>query len=116
MPDFVSFREQCPREGERILMRKILIAGGLCGTAMLMAKEKLTRRCLQEGVELHVTIQNLWETTYVAGTYDLIVEMFPYFEGEACPVISGKPFISHVGEKELIEKIASILCGTDSGQ
>ncbi len=105
-----------PGEGERMLMRKILIAGGLCGTTMLMAGEKLTQRCLREGVELRVTIQNLWETTYVAGTYDLIIEMFPYFQEEACPVMSGKPFISHVGEKELIEKIAAILCGQDTGQ
>ena len=90
--------------------KKILIAGGLCGTTMLVAGEKITERCRQEGVSLQVTIQNLWETTYVAGNYDLIIEMFPFFQNQRCPVLSGKPFISHVGEKTLIERIAALLC------
>lgn len=90
--------------------KKLLIAGGLCGTTMLAAAEKLTERCAREDVEVVATIQNLWETTYVAGNYDLIVEMFPFFKNETCPVLSGKPFINHIGEKELIEKIAAVLC------
>lgn len=93
------------------VQKRVLIAGGLCGTTMLMASQKITRRCLQEGVSVDVTIQNLWETTYVARNYDLIVEMFPFFKNQACPVISGKPFISHAGEKELVEQIAGLLCG-----
>lgn len=92
--------------------KKLLIAGGLCGTTMLIASEKLTERCRQEGVSLQVTIQNLWETTYVGGTYDLIIEMFPFFENQRCPVLSGKPFISHANEKALIEQAAALLCGS----
>lgn len=90
--------------------KKLLIAGGLCGTTMLSAGQKLTERCKEKGVYLDVTIQNLWETTYVAGRYDLIIEMFPYFKNQKCPVISGKPFISHAGEKELIEQVTGMLC------
>lgn len=93
------------------MQKKVLIAGGLCGTTMLMAGEKLTERCRQEGISLQVTIQNLWETTYVAGRYDLIVEMFPFFQDQPCPVLSGKPFISHVGEKALVERVVKLLCG-----
>lgn len=90
--------------------KKLLIAGGLCGTTMLSAGEKLTESCKARGVHLDVKIQNLWETTYVAGNYDLIIEMFPYFKNEKCPVISGKPFISHAGEKELVKSITDMLC------
>lgn len=91
-------------------MKKILIAGGLCGTTMLMASEKLEARCARSGVSVKIVIQNLWETSYVSPGYDLIIEMFPYFEQAACPVVSGKPFISHAGEKALIEQIAALLC------
>lgn len=90
-------------------MKKVLIAGGLCGTTMLMAAEKITRRCELEGQQVKVKIQNLWETGYVAPGNHLIIEMFPYFEDQPCPVISGKPFIGHVGEKALLEQIADIL-------
>ncbi len=90
--------------------KKLLIAGGLCGTTMLSAGQKLTESCKKRGVDLDVKIQNLWETTYVAGNYDLIIEMFPYFKNEKCPVVSGKPFISHAGEKDLIGKITDMLC------
>lgn len=92
------------------MTKKLLIAGGLCGTTMLSAGQKLTESCKARGVTLNVKIQNLWETTYVAGNYDLIIEMFPYFKDQKCPVISGKPFISHAGEKELIEEITGMLC------
>jgi hypothetical protein len=91
-------------------MKKLLIAGGLCGTTMLRAGELIQERCKKEGVLVDVTIHNLWETTYVAGRYDVIIEMFPFFKGKTCPVISGKPYINHVGEKELTERIAAILC------
>ena len=97
------------------MTKKLLIAGGLCGTTMLSAGQKLSESCKARGVNLNVKIQNLWETTYVAGTYDLIIEMFPYFKDQKCPVISGKPFISHAGEKELIEEITGMLC-SESGK
>jgi len=92
-------------------MKKLLIAGGLCGTTMLRAGEMVRECCGKNDVEVDVTIQNLWETTYVAGNYDVIVEMFPFFHNQKCPVISGKPYISHIGEKELTERLAGLLCG-----
>ena len=92
------------------MSKKLLIAGGLCGTTMLVAGQKITERCAERGVDIDVKIQNLWETGYVAGHYDCIVEMFPYFKDQKCPVISGKPFINHDNEKELIEKISDALC------
>lgn len=90
-------------------MKKVLIAGGLCGTTMLMAAEKIRQRLEREDRQVKVKIQNLWETGYVEPGYHLIIEMFSYFEEQPCPVISGKPFINHVGEKNLLEQIADIL-------
>lgn len=92
-------------------MKKLLIAGGLCGTTMLRAGELVTESCRARKVEIQVNIQNLWETSYVAGDYDVIVEMFPFFEGMSCPVVSGKPFINHVGEKALVARLTDLLCG-----
>lgn len=94
-------------------MRKsILLAGGLCGTTMLIAAEKIEAHCAREGQFVTVTIQNLWETSYVRPDYDLIIEMFPFFTSQRCPVISGKPFIHHVGEAALLAQIAqTIRCG-----
>lgn len=91
-------------------MKNVLVAGGLCGTTMLIVSEKIRDRCAKQDVTVEVTIQNLWETSYVRPGYDLIVEMFPFFENMACPVVSGKPFISHVGETQRLEEIASLLC------
>jgi hypothetical protein len=91
-------------------MKKLLIAGGLCGTTMLRAGELIRETCEKQDTPVDVTIQNLWETTYVAGRYDVIVEMFPFFKNQSCPVISGKPYISHVGEKELTRRVADVLC------
>lgn len=88
---------------------KVLVAGGQCGTTMLIASDKIEEYCAKFGVNANVTIQNLWETTYVAPYYDLIIEMFPYFKEEKCQVISGKAFINHLGEKELLQKIFEIL-------
>ncbi len=65
---------------------------------------------MKEGTDVQVTIQNLWETSYVAGHYDVIIEMFPFFKDQKCPVVSGKPFINHIGEKAVIEKVAGLLC------
>lgn len=91
-------------------MKKVLIAGGLCGTTMLIVSDKIVEKCSGRGVMVETTIQNLWETSYVRPGYDLIVEMFPYFQGEQCPVISGKPFIHHIGEEELLNRIVQLLC------
>lgn len=91
-------------------MKHVLIAGGLCGATMLIAAEKIRAQCEARGVSAETTIQNLWETSYVRPGYDLIVEMFPYFEDTDCPVADGRPFINHIGEEALLKKIVSLLC------
>ena len=91
-------------------MKKLLIAGGLCGTTMLRAGEMITESCRARKVDIQVNIQNLWETSYVAGNYDVIIEMFPFFENMSCPVVLGKPFISHVGEKDVVKNVTDLLC------
>lgn len=92
------------------MLKKVLIAGGLCGTTMLMAAEKIQERCDKADLSVTVKIHNLWEggSDSFKG-YDLIIEMFPYFENMDCPVISGKPFISHIGEKPLLGDIMNLL-------
>lgn len=93
-------------------MKKVLIAGGLCGTTMLVVSDKIKNRCASRKMPVDTTIQNLWETTYVRPDYDLIVEMFPFFDDKTkCPVVSGRTFINHVGEEDTLQTIETILCG-----
>lgn len=91
------------------MAKTVLIAGGLCGTTMLRAAEVIEERCARCGMTATVTIQNLWETSYVRPGYDLIVEMFPFFKNQRCPVLSGKPFINRVGEAALLDQIVGHL-------
>jgi galactitol-specific phosphotransferase system IIB component len=91
-------------------MKKVLIAGGLCGMTMLMAAQKINKRCDDKNISVDVKIHNLWEGAAITGKgFAVIVEMFPYFENMACPVLSGKPFINRIGERELVEQIVGLL-------
>lgn len=69
-------------------MKKVLIAGGLCGTTMLTAADKIKERCRTRNQEIHVKIQNLWETSYVTPDMISSLRCFPVFEEEKCPVIA----------------------------
>ena len=90
-------------------MKKVLIAGGLCGATMLMAAEKIEDACRARKIPVQVKIHNLWESAYAGEGFDMIVEMFPFFENMPCPVLSGKPFISHQQEKPLVAQIVELL-------
>ncbi|MBR5559339.1 MAG: hypothetical protein IKU72_03750 [Oscillospiraceae bacterium] len=91
-------------------MKKVLIAGGLCGTTMLMAAQNVTEACEKQGIDVKVTVHNLWEGAAITGAgYDIVIEMFPYFENLSCPLLSGKPFIGRIGEKQLIQEIIELL-------
>jgi galactitol-specific phosphotransferase system IIB component len=92
-------------------LKKILIAGGLCGTTMLMAAEKIQEECFKNQIDVAVKIHNLWESAYVDTNNDIVIEMFPFFKDLRCPVLSGKPFICKREEDKLIHKIISILKG-----
>ena len=89
--------------------KKVLIAGGLCGATMLMAAEKIEDACRARRIPANIKVHNLWESAYPGEGFDVIVEMFPFFENERCPVLSGKPFITHQGEKQLVARIVELL-------
>jgi galactitol-specific phosphotransferase system IIB component len=89
--------------------KKVLIAGGLCGATMLMAAEKIEDACWERKIRVNVKVHDLWQSQTVSGVFDVIIEMFKFFENEKCPVIDGKPFIIHRGEKELVREVVDIL-------
>ena len=89
--------------------KKVLIAGGLCGPTMLMAAEKIEEACWDQRIRVTIKVHNLWESQYAGEGFDVIIEMFKFFENEKCPVINGKPFIIHQGEKELVKQIVDLL-------
>lgn len=89
--------------------KQVLIAGGLCGATMLMAAEKIEEACAARKLRVTIKIHNLWESHYPGEGFDVIIEMFKFFENQACPVIDGKPFIIHQEEKELVNRIVDIL-------
>jgi len=76
---------------------------------MLRAGGLIKDECDRQGIDVSVDIHNLWESTYIRPNYNLVIEMFPFFEEMYCPLLSGKPFINHQKEKELIQEIMSVL-------
>lgn len=88
---------------------RILIAGGQCGTTMLRLAGSIEESALDKDIDVSVDIHDLWISSIDGTGYDLVVEMFPYFDELSCPVFSGKPFISRIGEKELIKQITDAL-------
>lgn len=90
-------------------MKKVLIAGGLCGVTMLIAAENIEESCRKVKMPVRVDIKNLWESASTGEGYDVIIEMFPYFEAVKCPLLSGKPFITRSGDKALVQEIVTLL-------
>jgi len=92
-------------------MKKVLIAGGLCGTTMLAAAQKIEESCSKRDISVDIKIHNLWEGAAITGKegYAVIIEMFPYFEDMVCPVLCGKPFITLIGARELVKQIVDLL-------
>ena len=100
-PEKITIPEKKPK--------KVLIAGGLCGPTMLMAAEKIEERCREYKIRVNIKVHDLWESQYPGEGFDVIIEMFKFFENQQCPVYSGKPFIIHQGEKELVNEIVELL-------
>jgi hypothetical protein len=93
-------------------MKKVLIAGGLCGITMLVAAQSIEESCLKARIPVRVDIKNLWESACTGDGYDVIIEMFPYFENVKCPLFSGKPFILRQGSDALVNNIVACAGGT----
>lgn len=72
---------------------------------MRTAGEKLSELCQREGVRIRIDYVDLWVSDYLRPGIDLVIEMFPYFRDLAIPVISGKPFISRRGDRELLAEL-----------
>ena len=104
-------KHSAPQTPKEKTTKKVLIAGGLCGATMLMAAEKIEDECWKRKIHVNVKVHNLWESQYPGEGFDIIIEMFKFFENETCPVFDGKPFIIHSGEKELVNKIVDLLGG-----
>ena len=90
-------------------MKKVLIAGGLCGITMLVAAQSIEESCFDARIPVRVDIKNLWESACTGEGYDVIIEMFPYFENVKCPLFCGKPFILRQGNDALVNTIVSLL-------
>jgi galactitol-specific phosphotransferase system IIB component len=76
---------------------------------MQIAAGKIEDACRERKIRVDIKVHNLWESRYPGEGFDVIIEMFTFFENQDCPVISGKPFIIHQGEKELVSEIVNIL-------
>jgi galactitol-specific phosphotransferase system IIB component len=89
--------------------KHVLVAGGTCGITMVAAAREIEDACWEHRIRVNVQVLNLWESQSPGDGYDLIIEMFEFFTNEKCPVISGRPFVAHQGEKELIKEIVDVL-------
>jgi galactitol-specific phosphotransferase system IIB component len=85
----------------------LTFAGGNCAVTMMVAGEKLAELCAKQGLKIQVTYVDLWTSDYLKPNVDLVIEMFSYYKNLKVPIISGRPFLSGRGEKELMEQIIS---------
>lgn len=91
-------------------MYKVRIVGGLCGTTMLRAAELIRDACNKEDILAKVEIQNIFEKSEVDyKDLDVLVQMIPLYERIPCLLLSGKAFITHIGEKKVINNIVNYL-------
>lgn len=91
-------------------MYKVRIVGGLCGTTMLRAAELIRNACNKEDIPAKVEIQNIFEKSEVDyKDLDILIQMIPLYENLPCLLLSGKPFITHIGEKNVIGNIVNHL-------
>jgi hypothetical protein len=90
-------------------MKRVVVAGGSCGPSMLRLAEAIRQICQSRDLLVHVSIHNLWESAYVDGRADLVIQMFPFFKELPCPVLDGRPFLNRRGDDELFAKIVSII-------
>ncbi|RPI32041.1 MAG: hypothetical protein EHM70_09970 [Chloroflexota bacterium] len=85
----------------------VTFAGGACGITMMRAGEKLADLCAKQGLRIRLSYVDLWTSDYLQPNVDLVIEMFAYYKNLKVPIISGRPFLSGRGEKELLEQIVS---------
>lgn len=87
-------------------MKRVLLIGGLCGTTMLRAASMIEEKCWEKEISVEVKIQNVWESPNVRmDGLDVLIQMIPLYTEAPCMLVSGKPFISHVQEKQLLASI-----------
>ncbi|BES64244.1 hypothetical protein SANA_06830 [Gottschalkiaceae bacterium SANA] len=91
-------------------MKKVLLIGGLCGMTMLRAASMIEDECRDRDISISVKIQNVWESpTVEMQGLDVVIQMMPLYETAPCMLVSGKPFISHFKEKQLLSSIIDYL-------
>jgi len=90
-------------------MKRVIIAGGSCGSSMEQASEKIREKCRQENIQVKVKVHSLWQSMQIDPRADLVIEMFPFFKQLDCPLLNGRPFITGNGESELLQQITDKL-------
>ncbi len=90
-------------------MKRVIVAGGSCGSSMQRASEKVDEYCHVKGIKVKVSVHNLWQSVHLDSRADLVIQMFPFFEGLDCPVLDGRPFIKGDGEDDLLHEVAELL-------
>ncbi len=91
-------------------MKRVTVAGGSCGCSSLRrASEKIDQYCRYKGIEVKVSVHNLWQSVHLDPRADLVIQMVPFFEGLSCPVLDGRPFIKGDGEDNLLHEVAKLL-------
>lgn len=90
-------------------MKRVIVAGGSCGSSMQRASEKIDEYCHIQGIKVKVSVHNLWHSVHLDSRADLVIQMFPFFEELGCPVLDGRPFIKGDGEEEVLNEVARLL-------
>ncbi len=77
---------------------------------MLRGAELIREAAAKKGIIVNTTIQNVWESPEVnlKGIH-VLVQMMPLCKDGSVYIVSGKPFINHIGEKKMVKEISEYL-------
>lgn len=90
-------------------MKKVIIAGGSCGTGMVRIAEIIKDECYRKKIHIDISVHNLWESSFIGLDAYIVIQTFPFFKELPCYLLDGRPFINGIGQKALLNQIIDIL-------
>ena len=74
---------------------------------MIRVGEKLIELCEAEGMSVKIKYVDLWVSDFLMPNTDLVIEMFPYYKDIKIPIVSGRPFLTHINEDKTYNNIVN---------
>ncbi len=85
----------------------IRLVGGWCGNRMVMVRDNLNQLLTEQGYEVKIDQQSIWENYALPQHADLILQLMPAFSPEELdpPSLFVRPFLKDLDHPETIAQI-----------